>query len=64
MKIIPNYDHTVSRAKSYPDVGDQLDAIYKTFLHLHTQGIDLGEDGVDWLKTIYTIKEGFPKPKE
>ena len=63
MKIKPQYEHEQARRKSYPETGEQLDAIYKTFLYLHKQGIDIGPDGRMLVKRIYKIKKGFPKPE-
>jgi hypothetical protein len=38
MKIIHYDDHVKARAAAYPDVGDQLDALWKLFNHLYEAG--------------------------
>lgn len=51
------------RRSAYPPLGDQLDAIYKTFKCLHQNEIDIGTPGLDWLNAIDSIKSEFPKPQ-
>ena len=52
------------RAKAYPSIGDQLDAVLKTLNYLQMSGkVDLGKelDGIvgEWL----AVKRKYPKPK-
>lgn len=61
MKVDLTPDNPIARKLSYPEIGDQLDAIYKTFKHLKNQGIDIGLDGDAWVKSVEDIKDKFPK---
>lgn len=61
MNIVPDYDHTRARKRSYPDMDDQLDAIFKMAKHLQEQGIDIGEDARNWINHIEGVKHAFPK---
>ena len=54
-------DHAPLRRKEYPDIGEQLDAIYKGFVALKEQGIELPKETVEWLETIGNIKSTFKK---
>ncbi len=42
-------------------VGDQLDAIIKTFAYLQEQGVDLGEDGRELVEHSQWVKAKFAK---
>lgn len=42
-------------------VGDQLDAIVKTFAHLSSQGIDIGEEGRKLIEHSQEVKSKFKK---
>ena len=53
--------HQSKRSPEFPDIKDQLDIIYKTFKHLQTNGIDLGDAGRQWVEKIDCIKEKYPK---
>lgn len=56
--------HQGKRLSEFPNIGDQLDIIYKTFKHLQANGIDLGEDGKQWVEKIDSVKAKFPKTPE
>lgn len=49
------------RRAEYPPVGDQLDLIYKIVCYLTERGLDIGPDGVEWVKLIRAVKERYPK---
>ncbi|MCH2089928.1 MAG: hypothetical protein MK175_22350 [Pseudoalteromonas sp.] len=42
-------------------VGDQLDAIIKTFAHLENQGVDIGKEGRELVAHSEWVKESFVK---
>jgi hypothetical protein len=42
-------------------IGEQLDAIIKTFAYLKAQGIDIGPDGTELVEHSQWVKEKFAK---
>ena len=42
-------------------VGDQLDLLIKTLIHLKAQGVDLGEHGNKLINASAEVKERHPK---
>ena len=50
-----------TQSRQYPNIGDQLDNIYKTLKTLKDAGVDLGEAGASHVDAITLIKETFPK---
>lgn len=48
-------------SRVYPNIGDQLDGIYKSLLAIKNSGVDLGPEGDDYLDSITQVKEQFPK---
>lgn len=50
------------RAEAYPGIGDQLDAILKTFNHLRMNGIDLPQEMDNLLGKWLAVKSAHPKP--
>lgn len=50
-----------TQSRRYPNIGDQLDNIYKTLKTLKDAGVDLGEAGASYVDAITLIKETFPK---
>lgn len=61
MKIQTPIDPAKLRRKTYMPVGDQLDAIIKTFAHLDDQGIDIGEEGRELVEHSQWVKAKFAK---
>ncbi len=53
--------HSAPRKKAYMPVGDQLDAIIKTFAHLENQGVDIGEEGRGLVAHSEWVKASFVK---
>lgn len=49
------------RRTLYPSIADQLDAVYKALSYLSDNGIDIGKDGLDWIKQIKAVKDKYPK---
>lgn len=61
MKIQHCEDHKVLRAKEYPPIGDQLDAILKMALALKTQGVNLPIETDEWINQCLVIKNKYKK---
>ena len=61
MKRNINIGHEAPRKEAYMPVGDQLDAIIKTFAHLESQGIDLGDAGRELVRHATEVKQHFRK---
>ena len=61
MKIKHKEDYRPLRASRYPNIGNQLDAIYKGFEALRLQGFDLPQETLDWMSEIRLIKSTFKK---
>lgn len=49
------------KTRVYPDVGDQLDGIYKSLKAIKDSGIDIGAEGDAYVDAITAVKEGSPK---
>ncbi|WP_159990794.1 hypothetical protein [Pelistega ratti] len=61
MKIKHNEPYEPLRSSDYPEIGHQLDAIYKGFKSLQGQGIELPKETKEWLVQIEEIKRKYPK---
>ena len=61
MKIKHKENPIPLRQKSYPPVGDQLDALYKGFKVMQEQGQTLPVSITQWLDDITQVKETFKK---
>ena len=61
MKIIHKEDYRPLRRQKYPDIGDQLDAIYRGFASIQKQGIRLPQETLDWMSEIKEVKDTFKK---
>lgn len=57
----PVYNYTYHRMKSYPAIGNQLDAIFKLAKALHAQGIIIPSDTLAWLDEVQSVKDAYPK---
>ena len=51
------------RAKEYPAIGDQLDALVKCIKRLKAAGIDIGVDAEAWVAACEAVKAKYPKPE-
>lgn len=49
------------KTRSYPDIGNQLDGIYKSLKAIKQSGVDIGADGENYLASITKVKEDSPK---
>jgi len=58
MKIRHDADYRQKRAAEYPDIGDQLDAIWKEL----EQRPLLVSDAENMLNLVKEIKQRYPKP--
>ena len=61
LKVSKPIDPIKLRKQGYMPIGDQLDAIIKTFAHLESQGIDIGENGRDLIGHSQAVKDRFIK---
>lgn len=61
MKIQHDEDYRKLRAKAYPSLGEQLDAVYKMTVALRDQGIQLPEETSDWLLSVEQVKKTYKK---
>ena len=55
------FEKPYEQARIYPQIGNQLDDIYKSLKALKDSGIDLGADGNAYVDSITQIKETYPK---
>ena len=51
-----------ARARAYPPIGDQLDALWKHLNYRRTQGDELIQEADDILGKILQVKKSNPKP--
>jgi len=51
------------RRKEYPELGDQLDAVYKLAAALRQQGATLPDEVQQWINRCAEVKRRFPIPK-
>lgn len=49
------------RRAAYPQIGDQLDSLYKCLSYLSANGVEIGPDGQNWIDQIRSIKDKYPK---
>ncbi|MCX5592550.1 hypothetical protein [Alcaligenes endophyticus] len=64
MKIHHNpNDYAERRRKEYPDIGDQLDAVFKLAQHLQEQGQELPPDVGKWVDDCKAVKQKYPAAK-
>lgn len=57
MKIFVKGDYRTLRAQEYPDVGEQLDALWKEM-----QALPRTEEAEAMLQRIQDVKKKYPKP--
>jgi hypothetical protein len=62
MKIHHAPDALKMRAASYPDIGDQLDAVMKGFQSFVEAGFVLPDDTKAWIESCQEVKKRYPKP--
>ncbi|MEC9292261.1 MAG: hypothetical protein VX730_07670 [Pseudomonadota bacterium] len=54
--------YKTERKKAYPDMGEQLDAIWKGFAALEASGTTLDAYTSGMLETVQAVKSMYPKP--
>jgi hypothetical protein len=62
LKITKKINHIKLRQSAYDDLVTQIERISKALDHLHTNGVDIGEDGREQINHIRDVKSKF-KPK-
>jgi hypothetical protein len=55
--------YKLERKNAYPDIGEQLDAIWKGFAAFAASGTVLDADTSGMLETVNAVKSMFPKPE-
>lgn len=55
----PN-NHAERRRREYPDIGDQLDAVYKLARKLREQGHQLPPETEQWIDHCQEVKTKYP----
>lgn len=60
MKIKHQVPAQQARAKAYPPVGEQLDAIYKMAVALRDAGISLPPETMKWIGQCQAVKTRYP----
>lgn len=61
MKIRHSESYVPLRSAAYPQIGEQLDAIYKLAASLQAQGIELPEETLQWIDKCREVKARYPK---
>lgn len=61
MKIQHSEPYGPLRAKAYPQINDQLDAVFKMAKALKEQGISLPPETLDWIDKCQAVKDTFTK---
>lgn len=62
MKLTHKRPYKQARKQLYPDIGDQLDALWKAIDEIVNQtGIQLPQESVDMLNRIHEVKAKCPK---
>lgn len=62
MRVTKAINYASARVSEYPEIGEQLDLIMKTFAYLHQQNIDIGPDGRQLVERCSSVKNKFKKP--
>lgn len=63
MKIKVPGDYRQARRAAYPDLAEQLDAVWKTLGALQASGVELAPATQEMLDGIRGVKARFPKPE-
>lgn len=61
MKIRHREPYAPLRAREYPGMGDQLDAVFKLAQALRDQGTVLPDDVLAWVDQCERVKAKYPK---
>lgn len=52
--------YRANRREAYDPLPEQLDRVTKALAHLHAQGIDIGEHGLEQVERCRAVKNRFP----
>lgn len=52
--------YRANRREAYDPLPEQLDRVTKALAHLHAQGIDIGEHGLEQVERCLAVKSRFP----
>jgi len=63
-KLAAETAYKTERAREYPPVGDQLDALWKELNYRRLNGENLTQEADDILGQILAIKNKYPKPED
>lgn len=55
------YVRPYTQSRLYPEIGEQLDGIYKGLLAIRESGVDLGVEANNYINSITSVKTEFPK---
>ena len=61
MKIQHKEDYRLLRARKYPNIGNQLDAVLKLTISLIDQGISIPLETQQWLDQCLLVKSTYKK---
>jgi hypothetical protein len=61
LKIQHKEDYQLLRARKYPRIGNQLDAVLKLTLSLKEQGFTLPVETQEWLDQCLLVKSTYKK---
>lgn len=61
MKIRHSEPYGPLRSAAYPDIGEQLDAVFKLAEALKDQGFTLPEATLQWIEKCRAVKTVYPK---
>lgn len=61
MKIHRKVDYRPVRKQAYPDIGDQLDALFELAIYLRESGHTLPDKTAQWLDACLQVKARFQK---
>ena len=59
--VVELKDYVGQRAAEYPEIGSQLDAIYKGFVALKEQRVEIPLATEEWMNQIAAVKEAYTK---
>lgn len=52
--------YVLQRQNSYPDISDQLDAVFKLAKHLADSGMEMPPDVLSWIHDCQQVKDQYP----
>lgn len=61
MKIHHKGDYAARRRAEYPEIGEQLDAVYKLASQLRARGEQMPPEVDLWIDAVDEVKKTYPK---